>query len=307
LILKPAYAGFFVIYFGSRNLKCVYNSQGGILSTPQQEGSMLDLPIGIFDSGMGGLTVLHELMRELPNERFVYLGDTARLPYGTKSAETVRQYAHSMTEILYRQGIKLLVTACNTATASALPYLREQYPDLPIMGVIEPGARAATRATKNKNILLLATETTINSQAYQQELLALSSGVNITTQACGLFVALAEEGCVNDAVSQVVIDNYLSQHKKTNYDSVILGCTHFPLFLAEIQAYMGADVIVINSALETACSVKALLDERSLHTDSNRSHETYYFVTDLPERFVRIGALFLGTNIHADAVSMVQV
>jgi glutamate racemase len=264
-----------------------------------------DLPIGVFDSGMGGLTVLRELMQELPNESFIYLGDTARLPYGTKSVETVKQYAFAMTDLLYQQGIKMLVIACNTATASALPFLQQQFPALPIIGVIEPGANAAVSATKNKDILLLATETTINSQAYHTAMIQLDPTIKIQTQACGLFVALAEEGCVNDAVSAEVIKKYLSQYEDANCDTVILGCTHFPVFIDEIQSFFNRDVTIINSAYETAVTVKKVLQNLLLEIPQTASRSMQYYVTDLPDRFIRVSHQFLDLAVEDSDVELI--
>lgn len=267
------------------------------------------LPIGIFDSGMGGLTVLHELINALPKERFIYLGDTARLPYGTKSQQTVLHYAIAMATLLVRRGIKLLVVACNTATAAALPQLKQLFPDLPIIGVIEPGARAAIRASKSKRVALLATETTIHSEVYQQTLLSIDPSTHINARACGLFVALAEEGCVDDAIAYAVVEKYLApllQADASCCDVVILGCTHFPVLIDPIRRFLGDTIQVINSALETAIVVSDTLSQLQLHHDTSVSSSCQFLVTDLPARFARLGELFLRHKIDPASVELVD-
>lgn len=264
---------------------------------------MSTLPIGVFDSGMGGLTVLRELMRALPGESFYYLGDTARLPYGTKSQETVMRYAYQMASFLVQQQIKLLVVACNTATTAALPYLQQQFPHIPMVGVVEPGAQAAIAATKNHRIGLLATETTIYSGVYQTALHRLQADVEVTAQACGLFVALAEEGCTNDEIAHVAVKQLLRplQDHQHHHDTVILGCTHFPVLMEPLQQVLGDDVTIINSAAATATAVKTLLSEHRNGLSTCR-----FFVTDLPERFARVGEIFLGHAIDVDQVELID-
>ena len=266
------------------------------------------LPIGVFDSGMGGLTVLRELMTALPEESFIYLGDTARLPYGTKSQETVKQYALQMASLLINLDIKLLVVACNTATTAALPYLKKKFPQLPIIGVVEPGAKAAVKITRNKKIALLATETTIRSHIYQNLIYEYDPEIEIIPQSCGLFVALAEEGSVNDDIAVAACKKYLTpllDHAKP-CDSLILGCTHFPVLIKPIQALLGNHVQIINSAKETALVVESTLiniQQRATHTAIPTKT---FLVTDLPERFIRIGELFLGQPINPDHVLLVD-
>ncbi len=264
------------------------------------------LPIGVFDSGMGGLTVLRELVTLFPNESFIYLGDTARLPYGTKSENTVREYSLAMTKILYESGVKMLVIACNTATASALPFLQDKFPMLPIVGVISSGAYAANLATKNKKILLLATETTIHSKAYHEVLLSLSPDIQIQAQSCGLLVALAEEGCVNDSISNAVIKKYLSPHLESHFDTVILGCTHFPIFSREIKQFIGRDVTIINSAYETAKVVETQLKALSLESQSEQYRSIQFCVTDSPERFLRVSRVFLDFEIKMSEINLIN-
>lgn len=266
-----------------------------------------DLPIGVFDSGMGGLTVLNELKQCLPNESFIYLGDTARLPYGTKSQETVKQYALQMTSVLINLNIKLLVIACNTATTAALIFLQEQFPSLPIVGVVEPGAQSAANATRNKRIALLATETTIRSGIYQKIIHALDPAIDVITQSCGLFVALAEEGCIDDEIAIAATRKYLKpiiQHQH-QCDAVILGCTHFPVLLKPIAAVFPYPVTIINSAKATAKTVASILQQMQQQRRS-QSATTIFLVTDLPERFIRVGEIFLGQPINSSQVFLVD-
>lgn len=266
-----------------------------------------DRPIGLFDSGMGGLTVLHALQQLLPNESFHYLGDTARLPYGTKSHDTVIHYAIAMTKQLVQHNIKMLVIACNTATTAALPTLRKLFPDLPIIGVVEPGAKAAVAATENAHIAILATETTIASNIYQETLLKLNPELRLVTQPCGLFVALAEEGCIDDEIAHCAVKKYLLPVINHDYecDTLILGCTHFPVLKKPIQAILGEGIHLIDSAKATAETVKAALTEMDLFSRSKRS-KTEFYVTDLPERFIRVGAVFLGRDIPREQVHLID-
>ena len=265
------------------------------------------LPIGVFDSGMGGLTVLRELVNHLPNESFLYLGDTARLPYGTKSQETVVRYASQMASLLVTQGIKLLVVACNTASTAALPYLQKQFPDIPIIGVVEPGARAAVNATKNNKVALLATDTTIQSGIYQSTLRSLNPAIAIVTKTCNLFVALAEEGCINDDIALLVTQKYLEPVINNHYycDSVILGCTHFPVFMQSFSTIFGTGVNIINSATATAEAVKLIAKKMNLEGTTPQPTISF-FVTDSPQRFIRVGEIFFGQCINPETVQLVD-
>lgn len=268
------------------------------------------LPIGVFDSGMGGLTVLRELKKHLPEESFIYLGDMARLPYGTKSPETVKQYAIEMAKILIEQKIKCLVVACNTATTSALHTLQMQFPALPIIGVVEPGALAATQG-HHQTIAILATETTIKSGTYQATIKKLAPKVNIITQPCGLFVALAEEGCINDQVAFVTTSKYLTPlvDSLTKTDCVLLGCTHFPVLIKPIRAVLGENITVVDSAASTAQSVKTQLTQLNLLSPSriNSPPVTRFLVTDSPERFARVGEIFLGEPCNPTTVELIDI
>lgn len=265
------------------------------------------LPIGIFDSGMGGLTVLRELVKHLSNESYIYLGDTARLPYGTKSRETVTRYAAQMTSILVAQGIKLLVVACNTASTVALPFLKMQFPNIPIIGVVESGARAAVSATKNNRVVLLATETTIQSGIYQKTILTLNPKIKISTQICGLFVALAEEGCINNEIATLIAKRYLDStiNGHNRCDSVILGCTHFPVFIQSLKEILGKEINIINSSTETAIAVKTITQKMNLENTAQNSRLTF-LVTDSPGRFARIGGIFFGHRIDDSIVHLID-
>lgn len=265
-----------------------------------------NLPIGVFDSGMGGLTVLKALRETLPLESFIYLGDTARLPYGTKSRHTVVHYARQMASILSEQGIKLLVVACNTATTAALPALQSMLPDIPVIGVIEPGARAAVEESNNHNILVLATETTVRSNVYTETIQSLNEKACVRAQACGLFVALAEEGCIDDKLTECAIAKYLDPVFDNTQDCVLLGCTHFPVLKNALTRYLGETVSIVDSATETAKAVKDALLTKKLQQDKKDTVTIQYLVTDLPERFKRIGELFLAHAIDINEIQLVD-
>lgn len=257
--------------------------------------------IGVFDSGIGGLTVLKEIIRFLPHETTIYLGDTARVPYGTKSAETVTRYSLEITDFLINKGIKLLVVACNTASAVALPALREKY-KLPIIGVIEPGARKAVATTKIKKIGVIGTEGTIKSGAYEKAIKAIASDIEIISRPCPLFVPLAEEGWTDNDVALAAASRYLSDMK--GVDTLVLGCTHYPLLKNAIASVMGEGVRLIDSGEETALEVKRVLGEQPLLKKEGRGGRTFY-VTDTPDRFVRIGLRFLGGGLdYAERVEI---
>ena len=256
-----------------------------------------DDAIGIFDSGVGGLTVLHALLAALPAEHLVYLGDTGRHPYGTKSAETVTRYSIENADFLAGRGIKLLVVACNTASAVALPTLEARY-DIPVVGVILPGARAAVARTRNRRVGVIATEGTIGSGAYQQALRALDPALELYTRACPLLVPLAEEGWVDGDVPRSVVETYLGSLRRSGIDTLVLGCTHYPLLRSVIAAVMGAGVTLVDSAEETAREVCATLAARGL-ARTGGAGSTSFFVTDVPDRFVRIGQRFLGTRVES--------
>ena len=260
-------------------------------------------PLGIFDSGIGGLTVLKEIIKLLPEEETLYLGDTARLPYGTKSEETVIKYSIENTRFLLKYNIKLLVVACNTASAVSLPVLRKEFP-LPLIGVIEAGARAATKATKNGRIGIIGTETTIRSSAYTKAIKSVNPDITVIGQPCPLFVPLVEEGWLNDDITISVAGRYLTSLRNDRIDTLVLGCTHYPLLKSAIQKVMGDGVRLIDSAEETALEVRELLTNLGLinlsgsESDTKTTPVRRYFVTDVPVRFEEQGSRFLGEKIY---------
>jgi glutamate racemase len=266
----------------------------------------MDAPVGVFDSGVGGLTVLRALLAALPHENFLYLGDTARLPYGTKSPQTVARYSVRAAEALVQRGIKALVVACNTASASALPALRERFPDLPVIGVIEPGARAACQATSSGRIAVLATEGTVKGGAYRSAILALRPDAHVTQVAAQIFVALAEEGWSEGEAVDAVAGRYLA-HLDARIDTVVLGCTHFPLLAGAIGRQVGASRQVVDSAATTARATAAELAARGIATASTKPGELRLLATDSPERFARVGARFLGSSIAEREVETIDL
>jgi len=262
-----------------------------------------NLPIGIFDSGVGGLTVYRALHERLPNERFVYLGDTARVPYGTKSLATVERYAVENSRFLQAHGIKLLVVACNTASALALPAIRKAV-TVPVMGVIEPGSRAAIEIANGEKIGVIATEATVQSHAYARAIAAMGSGVEVIERACPLFVSLAEEGWANSDVARTVAQDYLSEFKQTTIGALVLGCTHYPILRDVISETVGADVNLIDSGAATARDVESLLEKLSLTHDEPLElyperrlcdDLDHFYVTDAAERFAKVAERFLGS------------
>ncbi len=254
-------------------------------------------PIGVFDSGVGGLTVLKALIERLPNESTVYLGDTARVPYGTKSGEVVTKYSLANADVLLEYGVKCLVVACNTASAVALPALRETLP-IPVVGVIEPGASAAAKVTKTGKIAVIGTPGTIASGAYQRALHELRSTLEVHAQPCPLFVPLAEEGWTDGEVPRLVAERYLRGGLlEGRVDTLVLGCTHYPLLTDVIQGVAGPGVTLVDSAHATAEVVAEVLGARGLLRHDRGPIERHYLVTDTPKRFVEIAGRFLGAPI----------
>ena len=262
-----------------------------------------NLPIGIFDSGVGGLTVYKALHERLPNERFVYLGDTARVPYGTKSLATVERYAVENSRFLAAHGIKLLVVACNTASALALPAIRAAI-KVPVIGVIEPGSRAAVEAAQDANIGVIATEATIQSGAYARAITTMRPNGQVIEKACPLFVPLAEEGWANSDVARNVARDYLSDFTKTSLAALVLGCTHYPILRDVISETVGSGVTLIDSGAATARDVESLLESSALtHEDALTLYQErqlcddldHFYVTDAAERFAKVAERFLGS------------
>jgi glutamate racemase len=263
-------------------------------------------PIGVFDSGMGGLTVLRALRKVLPGESYVYLGDTARLPYGTKSPETVTRYALQAAQALIAENVKLLVVACNTASAVALPALAETFAPLPVVGVIEPGAEAGVKATRNRHVAVIATESTVRGGAYPRVIGKLAPDIRVSQQACPLFVALAEEGWQEGEVALATARRYLEPlfAEASAPDTLILGCTHFPVLRGVVEEVCGPKVRIVDSAETTAARVASLLDASS---GTSKKSAVRFFVTDGPERFARVGALFLGESLSDERVALVDL
>lgn len=271
---------------------------------------MDDRPIGVFDSGIGGLTVLKEIFKELPWEGIIYLGDTARVPYGIRSAETVIRYSFENTRFLVSKGIKLLVVACNTASAVGLKEIEERLP-IPVIGVIEPGSRAAVRATKNKRVGIIGTEATIHSDSYARIIKTLDNTITVFSLPCPLFVPLAEEGLTDDEIAVMVAERYLKNLKEKGIDTLVLGCTHYPLLKNVIGRIMGEEIVLIDSATETVREIKETLLLYGIGGNSLRESITtsepskMFYVTDAAERFIKVGERFLGRKIkHIEKIDV---
>ena len=255
-----------------------------------------EAPIGVFDSGIGGLTVVRELMQQLPSERILYVGDTARVPYGPKSPETVRRYSREIGGFLVSEGVKAVVVACNTATAHALQALRDELP-VPVIGVVEPGARAAVAASPAHRIGVIGTTGTIASGAYERAIRALLPDATVISRACPLFVPLVEEGWTEHDVTRRVAEEYLVPLLDADIDAVVLGCTHYPLLKGPI-GHVLEGVRLIDSAEQTAAEVRCLLArEQLLRTGEPPSHR--FFATDAPAQMLRLGQRFLGSAIES--------
>lgn len=253
--------------------------------------------IGVFDSGIGGLTVLKELASALPAEDFIYLGDTARLPYGTKSSEVILRYSRENTEFLLAKGIKLLVVACNTSSAVALATIARDT-IVPVIGVIEPGARAAAAASRNGRIGVIGTEATITSGAYTRALHQIRPGIEIYTRACPLLVPLVEEGWTENEIAERTVAHYLESLKASGIDTLLLGCTHYPLLTELFQRLLGPAVNIVDSATATAAAVGERLAELRLGRMRGMGAQSF-FVTESPERFIRVGRRFLGPQVES--------
>jgi glutamate racemase len=255
--------------------------------------------IGVFDSGVGGLTVLRQIMRLLPGEETIYLGDTARVPYGTKSPHTVVKYSLQNAVFLDARGIDLLVVACNTSSAVALPALRRRFPGLTVVGVIEPGARAAVAATRSGRIGVIGTAATIRSGAYERAITRLLPRARIRARPCPLFVSLAEEGWTAGPVAELAAAKYLEPLRRSGIDTLVLGCTHYPLLKRVIGKVMGPDVRLIDSAEETARAVREILAAGGRPPASRRGAARHrFYVTDLPAKFRVLSRRFLGRPIE---------
>ena len=268
---------------------------------------MNNSPIGIFDSGMGGLTVMRALALRLPNERFLYLGDTARLPYGTKSSDTVKRYALQAAHALTQRGVKLIVIACNTVSVS-LGALQEALAPLPVIGVIEPGALAALAAAPNGPIAVIATEGTVKGGAYPRAIHS-HGAAPVVQQACPLFVPMAEEGLVDGPIVEAVAQRYLAPLLATmpRPRALVLGCTHFPALKNVIARVAGPDIVLVDSAATTAEAVARLLEERGLARRETNKAPPHFLATDAPDRFARVGEIFFGGPIDPGLVELIDL
>ena len=256
-------------------------------------------PIGVFDSGIGGLTVAREIMRQMPEERIVYFGDTARVPYGTKSQHTILRYARQIIRFLKTQNVKAIVIACNTASAYALEAVKKEL-DIPIIGVIYAGARVAAEATKNGKIGVIGTEATIRSGVYTEEMKKIRADIEVIGKPCPLFVPLAEEGLFHDSVTDEIASRYLSELKGKYIDTLVMGCTHYPLLRSTLRRSMGEEVTLVNPAYETAIELRGLLTEMNLNaTERIAADEEQYrfFVSDRAENFTRFAQAILPKEV----------
>ena len=267
------------------------------------------LPIGVFDSGVGGLTVLKAIRDALPNESLVYLGDTARLPYGTKSPASIARYATQATAKLLEHDIKMLVVACNTASAVALTTLQAQMAPIPVIGVVEPGAMAAVAARPGGSHLVLATEATVRLGAYSKAISALDPAATVREQPCELLVALAEEGWTNGDIAESIVRRYLDDAEDDAFqaDSIILGCTHFPLLRDTISSIVRAGVEVVDSAGTTASVVRQILSSNGGLAQGDTPGNLKLLATDGVKRFARVGGQFLGESLAADDIHLVDL
>ncbi len=255
-----------------------------------------DRPIGVFDSGIGGLTVVQEITRLLPNEQIVYFGDTARVPYGTKSRESVVRFSKENTNVLLRHHVKIVVVACNTSTSWALSVLKREYA-IPIIGVIEPGSRRAVESSQKGRIGVIATQSTVASRKYEETILRMNPKAQVFQKACPLFVSLVEEGWLDHRVTESVAEEYLASVRKSGIDTLILGCTHYPLLKPVLQKVMGRGVMLVDSATETAREVKALLESAGLARRAKHPPKHEFLVSDEPEHFRILAKRFLGHDL----------
>lgn len=256
-------------------------------------------PVGVFDSGVGGLTVAREIMRQIPEERIVYFGDTARVPYGNKSKDTILRYSRQIIRFLRTREVKAIVIACNTASAYALDTVAAES-DIPIIGVINAGARTAVQATRNGKIGVIGTEGTIGSGIYTRVMKQLKPDIQVTGKPCPLFVPLVEEGLLHDSVTDEIASRYLSVLKGKYIDTLVLGCTHYPLLRSTLRRLMGENVVLVNPAYETAIELKQLLEERGLERDGAeplQGEKYQFFVSDLAEKFTSFATSILPNEV----------
>jgi glutamate racemase len=261
-------------------------------------------PIGVFDSGIGGLTVVKRLATTLPNESIIYFGDTARVPYGSKSNSTVIEYSIQNTKFLLQKNIKALVVACNTASSIAIPDLKNIF-DIPIIGMIEPGSKMALEKSKSNKIGVIGTRATVGNLAYSKEIKKLNSSVEIVERPCPLFVPLAEEGWVKHQATFEIAEEYLKELREIGIDTLVLGCTHYPILSDVIQEVIGMHVSLIDSGVASSEVIKAELEKLDLLSDSKTTGSQEYYVSDIPSKFKEVAELFLGREIdHVHKVDL---
>ena len=261
----------------------------------------MNSPIGVFDSGVGGLTVAKEIMRQLPGESLVYFGDTARVPYGSKSKKTVCKYSRQIAHFLMTRNVKAIVIACNTASALAREELEEMV-DVPVIDVVQPGAKMAAESTQNNKIGILGTESTIKSGIYEEYLHKINPEITVVSKACPLFVPLVEEGLIEDRVTEDIVGRYLHDMKEYEIDSLVLGCTHYPLLRGVIGREMGEKVKLVNPAYETAKSLKELLREKNLLASASAKAEHHYYVSDGVDKFISFANSVLPCRVEKTTV-----
>ena len=261
-------------------------------------------PIGVFDSGIGGLTVVKRLATTLPNESIIYFGDTARVPYGSKSNSTVIEYSIQNTKFLLQKNIKALVVACNTASSIAIPDLKKMF-DIPIIGMIEPGSRMALKKSQSKNIGVIGTRATVGNLAYSKEIKRLNGSAQVVEKPCPLFVPLAEEGWIKHKATYEIAEEYLKELRENKIDTLVLGCTHYPILSEVIQEVIGLKVALIDSGVASSELIKAELEKFNLLSDSEKTGSQEYYVSDIPAKFKEVAELFLGRAIdHVHKVDL---
>lgn len=261
-------------------------------------------PIGIFDSGVGGLTVMREVMEQLPYENLIYFGDTARIPYGSRSEQTIKKYAYQCAQFLKSKNVKTIVIACNTASSIALGHLQKSF-DIPVIGVIDPGARSAAAATNNGRIGVIGTLAAINSGAYQSKIMEYKHNAEVIGIPCPLFVPIIEEGWEYSSVAELTAEKYLTELIEHDVDTLVLGCTHYPILRYTIKKVVGPSVKLVNPAFETAKDLKKILASQNLLNENFDLPKYEYYVSDAPERFRRIGGNFLKKEI--DSLSEIAI
>ncbi len=261
-------------------------------------------PIGVFDSGIGGLTVVKRLASTLQNESIVYFGDTARVPYGSKSNSTVIEYSIQNTKFLLQKNIKALVVACNTASSIAIPDLKKMF-DIPIIGMIEPGSRMALKKSKSNKIGVIGTRATINNLAYSNEIKKLNNSAQVIEKPCPLFVPLAEEGWIKHKATYEIAEEYLKELREVGIDTLVLGCTHYPILSEVIQEVIGSNVTLIDSGVASSEVIKSELEKLNLLSNSDQPGVQEYYVSDIPAKFKEVAELFLGREIdHVHKVDL---